>query len=402
MRSRYRLAAYLSGATSARMGDEMSGPALLLLALAITGSPAQASLVLAGLTISTAIGGPVLGAVLDRSRHPGRMLAFALVYYAAMVGIVGLLVGKVPLALVVAIGVAAGFAGPALTGGWTAQLAKVVRKGRLTRAYALDSTTYSVAGLVGPGLAGIVATWLGVGWAVVAAIALIVVAVPMAVGFRSVRPKTAAAEPLAKALPAGVKVIGARRSLLAVTIMSTVSFLGTGAFVVAVPLIGVQLTGQAALGTTLLSLFAAAALVGTAIMARVTPPIGPDRLAQLLTGVFGLALLIPVLTSWPPLVVAAFALAGLADGPMFVAVLAVRHREAPEHLHAQVFTTAASLKTGIFAVGAALGGLLAVHSVAACLLLAVGCQVVAVLAALVARVGERQEVDREMAVTGRS
>lgn len=402
MRSRYGLAAYLTGATSARMGDEMSGPALLLLALAITGSPAEASLVLAGLTISTAVGGPVLGVMLDRARHPGRTLAFALVYYAALVGVVGVLVGKVPLAVVVAIGVAAGFAGPALTGGWTAQLAKVIDRGRLTRAFALDASTYSVAGLVGPGLAGIVATCLGVGWAVVVAVVLIMLAVPAAVGFRSVRPKTAVAEPLAKALLAGVKVIGQRRPLLAMTLLSSVSFVGVGAFVVSVPLIGEQLTGRATLGAILLSVFSVSALVGTTVMARVTLPIGPDRLALLLTVIFGLALLIPVISGWPPVVIAAFVLAGLVDGPIFVAVLAVRHREAPERLHAQVFTTAASLKTGAFAIGAALGGLLAARSAAASLLLAAGCQVAAVLAAIAVRPRRRQGAEREMAVSGRS
>jgi hypothetical protein len=50
------------------------------------------------------------------------------------------------------------------------------------------------------------------------------------------------------------------------------------------------------------------------------------------------------------------ALAGVADGPALAATFAVRQRWTPRGLHAQVFTTAAGLRVGSFAVGAALAG----------------------------------------------
>ena len=53
---------YLAGAAAARAGDEMSGPALLLLGFASTGRPATGSALLAGVTIAGAVGGPVFGA----------------------------------------------------------------------------------------------------------------------------------------------------------------------------------------------------------------------------------------------------------------------------------------------------------------------------------------------------
>ena len=83
MTSRYRLRSYLAGATAARTADEMSAPALLLLGLAVTGSARSAALLYAGLTISAAAGGLVLGALLDRSDRPGRLLGWALTGYAA-------------------------------------------------------------------------------------------------------------------------------------------------------------------------------------------------------------------------------------------------------------------------------------------------------------------------------
>ncbi|HMI72133.1 MAG TPA: hypothetical protein VK510_19200, partial [Solirubrobacteraceae bacterium] len=157
---RYTFRHYLTGATAARTGDEMSGPALLLLGLSVTGSPALGSALLAGLTISSGVGGPVLGAILDRSPAPGRLLGLALVAYASGVAIVAALVGSVPAALAVAVAVLAGFAGPALIGGWTAQLPRVVAPAAVARGFSLDAATYSAAALAGPALAGLAAAAL--------------------------------------------------------------------------------------------------------------------------------------------------------------------------------------------------------------------------------------------------
>jgi hypothetical protein len=56
--------------------------------------------------------------------------------------------------------------------------------------------------------------------------------------------------------------------------------------------------------------------------------------------------------------IASFA-AGLVDGPLLAATLNLRQRHAPGWLRTQVFTTAASLKIGAFAIGSALAGLMA-------------------------------------------
>jgi sugar phosphate permease len=50
------------------------------------------------------------------------------------------------------------------------------------------------------------------------------------------------------------------------------------------------------------------------------------------------------------------ALAGLLEGPAFAATFTTRQRWSPEDLRGQIFTTAASLKMGAFAVGAAVAG----------------------------------------------
>jgi hypothetical protein len=76
-------------------------------------------------------------------------------------------------------------------------------------------------------------------------------------------------------------------------------------------------------------------------------------------------------------------LIGAGGGPQLTALFEVRHREAPAGMRGQIFTTAASLKIAGFAVGAALGGLLAGWSVTGCLLIAAGVEVAAAAVYLV-------------------
>src|SRR5271169_1358011 len=128
---------YLAGAATARAGDEMSGPALLLLGFAVTGRPATGSGLLASVTIAGAAGGPVFGALLDRSRRPDRVLAGTLAAYALGIVAVQAAVGRLPMAAVVPIALAAGLFNPSVAGGWTAQLPGLVTQGKLARSSAL-------------------------------------------------------------------------------------------------------------------------------------------------------------------------------------------------------------------------------------------------------------------------
>ena len=50
------------------------------------------------------------------------------------------------------------------------------------------------------------------------------------------------------------------------------------------------------------------------------------------------------------------ALAGMVEGPAFAATFATRQRWSPPPLRGQIFTTAASVKLGAFAVGSAVAG----------------------------------------------
>ena len=125
-------------------------------------------------------------------------------------------------------------------------------------------------------------------------------------------------------------------------------------------LLGFAVTGRPATGSALL---ATATLAGAAG--------GPAGVAA-----------VAAAPGW--LTLAAVALGGAGEGPQLTALFAVRHREAPEHMRGQIYTTAASLKIAGMAAGAALAGPLAGRSVTACLLVAAAAELCAAAAYLLA------------------
>jgi MFS family permease len=412
MNSRYRVArglrGYLTGATAARAGDEMSGPALLLLGFAVTGRPAAGSGLLASLMIAGAAGGPVFGALLDRSRRPDRVLAWALGGYAVGITVVQAVLGRLPASAAVPVALAAGLFSPAVAGGWTAQLPRVVTGRELDRGSALDALTYTAASLAGPALAAAVAAGLGARPAVLTSAVLVALAIPAACSLSRYRPDS---PPLAgpqsalhRQMAEGFAVIVARRPLLRATVTSAVSYAGIGMLLVCCPVLGAERLGGAARGALLISAMAVASLAANALLARradrdstrqdsvsqgsvsqggvsqgSVSQGGSGRADALVLGstlVIGASMAAAaVAPGW--LTVAAVALTGAGEGPQLTALFAIRHRETPARMRGQVYTTAASLKIAGLAAGAALGGPLAGHSVTTCLLVAAGIELLA-------------------------
>ncbi|MGA5495941.1 MFS transporter [Streptomyces cinereoruber] len=438
MKRRYSFPVHLTGAAVARTGDEMAGPALVLAGFVLTGSAADASLLLAGVTVSSVLGGPVLGPLLDRAERPGRLLAAALALYAAGLTAVLVGLGRLPFALTLAAAALTGLLGPALSGGWTAQLPAVVRDDRLDRANALDAMTFGAAGLAGPALAGGTAEALGAPTAVVLSAALVVLALPAAWALpartdptpksptRGGRPRPVPSGPapsgpvppvpvlsdpappvpvpsdpvppgsapsvpvpsgplvgpaagLAVDLAAGLRAVVRSPALARATLTSVVSCTAQGMLTACLALLGERVLGGAGRGAMLLSCAAVSALAANAVLARFPRAIAPDTL--LWTGaLLQAAAPAAAVLGHPTVLVAAAFVAGIGEGPQLTALFAVRHREAPERLRSQIFTTGAGLKITGFALGAVVAGPVAARSLTGALLLATGTAVLAALA----------------------
>ncbi len=392
MKSRYStwrpVRRFLAGATAARTGDEMSGPAIVLLAYAVTKTPAAGSALLAGLTIAAAIGGPVFGALLDRAPRPERLLAAALAGYAAGIFAISAGVGRLGLPAVVVIALAAGILNPAVAGGWTAQLPRLVTGESLQRASALDGLTYSTASLAGPGLAALVAAAMGARLAVVVAAALVGLAAPVAMtAWRHASipaPRESSFRPAA-----GLAAIARIPSLRRATATSVVSYIGFGMLLVCCPVLGAERLGGAARGPLLISAMAAASLGANALLARRRFRREPDIRVFVSTLILAASMAAAAIApGWLTLLAASAG--GAGDGPQLTALFAVRHRDSPAQMRGQVFSTAASLKIAGLAAGAALAGPLLGWSLTGCLLVAAATELCAAAIYLVTGPTRRQ------------
>jgi hypothetical protein len=177
----------------------------------------------------------------------------------------------------------------------------------------------------------------------------------------------------------GFVAIWTRRALLRATATSAISYAGIGMLIVCCPLLGQQRLGGEARGALLISVAAAASLIVNGVLARRRWRGQPDIRVFVSTLIIGASMAaVAVAPGW--LIILAVAISGAGEGPQLTALFQVRHREAPAHMRGQIFTTAASLKIGGLAAGAALAGPLAERSVSGCLLVAAGIEVCAAAA----------------------
>ncbi len=373
---------YWAGVSAARLGDEMSGQALLLLGLASLHDTAPSAQLLAALTGAAVVGGPWLGAALDRTVHPGRLLGAALGLYAAGLALVGLLLGRGPFGVVLLVALLAGLCLPAISGGWSAQLPLVVPPAAQARASAFDAATFNLTGLIGPAAAGLLATLLTPWWGYGLVIGLILLALPCALALprRNAPPTVLPATSLWAESVQVFRALWHSPVLWRVTVVSVISYIGVGILAVLAPLLGRALWGEAGYGGVLLSVSAVGAVCATLLYARWATRWSAEAVVVGTTAIFALALLLLLGRPTAPLVLAAMLIIGLADGPQLAAVLAVRHQEAPPRFRTQVFTIGASMKITAAAGGAALAGWLATFSVRQVVLGALVSQLLALIA----------------------
>jgi MFS family permease len=347
--------AFLLAATLARLASEMFPVAAVLLVLDRTGRPGLAGAVVAATTLPAVVTGPVLGAWLDRTSRRRLALASNQVLLAA--SLLGILAtaGRAPGWALLLLAAMAGVTGPLATGGYTSMIPVLVPERLLARANALEASSFNTAAIAGPAVAGVVAATAGPAAAVLAEAVLAGLALPAIARMPRVAPPAGDhPAPLATAIRQGLAQLARTPVLRGVTVATAVGMAGTGLLTLALPFWAERLGAGRAGAGYLWAALEAGAIAGALAAARPTAAWPPQRVVLAGLGLFGL-----VLAAWPlapsfPAALVLVALAGLVEGPAFAATFATRQRWSPPSLRGQIFTTAASLKLGAFAVGSAL------------------------------------------------
>ncbi|SDZ48244.1 hypothetical protein SAMN05421684_5558 [Asanoa ishikariensis] len=351
-------------ATGSRLADEAAAVAVALHVVARTGDAGLAGLVVAAFALPTLVTGPVLGALLDRLRAPRALfLANQLALATALAGIL-LLAGRAPGAALVGFGLLAGLTAPILTGGYSALVPRTGER-RLARAagragdgwaagHALDAASYDVAGLGGPALVAVVASLAGAGPALAATAAVAVAGLALVAAAPMPGPTVDPGKPAAP--HEGLVLLWQVPELRATTAATTIGFAAQGLLPVTFPLLALHFGHPAGHGAWFLTALSAGSLVGALASARLLTRYAPVPVLAAALAVLGLALTGIAATPTLPLALAVALVGGVATGPMLAATLAVRQRSVPSGRYGQVVATAASIKVGAYALGAAATG----------------------------------------------
>lgn len=348
---------FFGAATLTRVADEMFSVGIVLYVLERTGSAALAGATAAAVTLPSFVSGPLLGAWLDLTgRRRAIMVVDRTIMAGALLGILAL-AGSGPDWTLPLLAALAGFTYPLTFGGFTSLIPALVDEEQLPAANALEATSLNLATIAGPALAGTLAATSGAGTSLaveagltLASLALIVATPAFDVEARRRRGS------LRAIAAAGLRQLVAVPALRGVTVSGTLQLAGLGFLTVAFPFFAESVGADRSLAGHLWAVFAAGSILGTLAVVNIQRRYAPQKVVLV-----GLVVLGALMLAWPlaasvPVALALVALAGLADGPTISATFAVRQRFAPRELHGQVFTTAASLKVGSFAVGSALGG----------------------------------------------
>lgn len=346
-------------ALGVRLADEGARVVVVLKAID-QGNAILGGVFVAALMLPHVVAAPIVGNLVDQSRHPFRLIAAAALLFAAGLVTSAYSIARLPPIVSVAALIATGSLGPALSGALSSQLPKVAH-GHLVveRAYGIDSLTYNFAGILGPAVAATASAIVGptraalvlAGFAALGFFVLIT-------AFQSRQYTQILTQQPRLGLLTGVHFIVANRALKIVTLTSSTAWVGPGAFPILAGLSAVAFHTPASTGL-LVSCIAIGGLLGS--LAWTLHPARPVKtpLVVAVSSIWiGLALAMSAVASDLSLLVGFYLLAGLGFGPFVGSLFTARNLLSTPEVRAQVFSIGAGLKTTAAAAGAAAIGVL--------------------------------------------
>jgi hypothetical protein len=353
-----RYPAYLAAATAGRIADSM-WLGVVLLVLARTHDAGLAGAIVAAATLPTLVSAPLIGAWLDLTAHRRAAIAVNEVLVIGSLAVLLGVVGHAPGGVVLAAAAVAGTGAPLVTGGFTSLMPGLVPESALPRANAFESMTYGLADVAGPALAGALAAAFGAPAALAGQMALAALCLALLGALPSTAPP-AAERPsgLRAALSGGVSVLARVPALRGATTASLLGSVAFGLLVVALPALAARLAGDPSAAGGLYAAIAAGAIGGAMLLPRLHGRVAPARLVYAGGAAQGLVFVAMGVLPVTPLHVVLCVLCGIPQGLALAALFAVRVECTPVALRSQVFTSAAGMKAGFGAAGAAASGVL--------------------------------------------
>jgi MFS family permease len=375
----------LAATILSRLAGRMLSLTLILYALARFGSPTLAGWLIFALIFPGLIISPLAGALLDRL---GPSIAIAVDMAASALLLAALVAADrmglaTPITLFVLISLVS-LTSPLTTAGIRTLLPSLVPREALDRVNALDTAIHAVVDIIGPGLAGLMAAFIGTQAALAAIAAVYAIAALCMARIRRLSSRRPATASLLHQAIGAIALVAREPTLRGLAIAYSLYQVTWGVLVVVVPVVTARHLAPGQADSVTGFIWAAMGVAGGAgaLLAGHFRTTGRER------GVMALGMLVTALAAFPvaalglPGLILALLLGGAVAGPVDVGLLTLRQRRTHPAQLGRVLSVSISLNLAGFPLGSALAGMLIATSLPATLLLAGAASALAALATL--------------------
>jgi ENTS family enterobactin (siderophore) exporter len=355
----FRILALGEGISS--VGDAVTFIALPLLVLALTGSGAAMGAVTALQTLPDLILGLPSGALADRWDRR-RMMVIADLGRALLTALIPLSValGGPTMTVVLFVVFPINALRVVFMAGWTGAIPNLVGRDRIGPATSYIEAIFALGFIVGPGIAGVLASTIGPGPTlaidaasfVVSSVALWLIRTPLQAD--TDRPATH----LLADITEGIAFVVRHPTLRAAVVFWAATGIATAGLI---PVLTYFVTRDLSLGAEALGLVISTYSIGTLIGALVAARLTRGGLGPLLLGgnlITGLLVISLSVLGSPILLAAASFVAGIANAQVLISYVTIRASSTPDELLGRVGSTTRLVSIGLQPIGAATAGLL--------------------------------------------
>lgn len=338
-----------------RVTVTMFNTAGVLLVLERTGSAALAGATAAASVLPAALAGPVLGAWLDVARRRRVLMVFdQLTSVVALLALVAL-AGHGPDWTLPAVAAVYSITRPFSSGSFFSALAELAGPELLDLASSIEATSLNLSFVIGPALAGALSGATSPATAIdvqigITLVAVCLIAINPAFEARPEEQGTSASE----VMRAGMRAVIRDELLRATGIASTLAAFGWGLMVIGFPLYAARtLHAGAHAGGYLWAAMAFGSIIGTFAL----PGTPSRRRVGISYGVLGLSALLWPLVHTLALGIVLICLTGILEGPAYSSTIALRQRQVPPAVRAQVMMTFSGAALVASSAGSTIGGI---------------------------------------------
>lgn len=343
------------------LGDAVSFTALPLLVLALTGSGFAMGVVGALQTLPDLVLGMVAGALADRSDRKRMMFLadFGRAILTALIPI-SVFLGGPTMVVILVVAAPMSIARSFFLAGYTASVPALVGRSQVGRANSYFEATYSVGFIVGPAIAGVLASTIGPGQTLaIDAVSFAASGLGLLFVRRDLRaPIDRPREPLLAEIREGIDFILAHPTLRVVILFWGAVSILTAPLVTA---LAVHITRDLGLAASVLGIILTAYGVGTVTGALLTARFGRHAPGPILLGgtvVTGTMLLVLAIAASTPVFLASAFVSGIAQSMVLLTYITLRTNLSPDELLGRIGSTARTISLGLQPIGLLVGGAL--------------------------------------------